>query len=193
MADEVTEVTRNPAIADLRRRIREHRDEFTPASRAVCRSLSEISPERVLYLSAAELGQLSKTSNATVIRTVQALGYSGLAELKDLVAAPSRQERLRSRIELRDVSRRLGVIQHVLLQILHAVVREQIDLALRRAGGSQPAKLAIGRAEDDLPFIVRHQERRRAGERLLPFLLTSNIEQRQPAIAGADQDVAAGR
>ena len=51
MADEVTGVTRNPAIAELRARIREHWDDFTPASRAVCRSLSEISPERLLYLS----------------------------------------------------------------------------------------------------------------------------------------------
>jgi len=104
MADEVTGVTKNPAIADLRRRIREHWDEFTPASRAVCRSLSEISPERLLYLSAAELGQASKTSNATVVRTLQSLGYAGLAELKDLVAAPfqhpsRREERLRNRME----------------------------------------------------------------------------------------------
>jgi len=104
MADEVTEVTRNPAIAELRRRIREHWDEFTPASRAVCRSLSEISPERLLYLSAAELGQASKTSNATVVRTLQSLGYAGLSELKDLVAAPfqhpsRREQRLRSRME----------------------------------------------------------------------------------------------
>jgi DNA-binding MurR/RpiR family transcriptional regulator len=103
MTDEVTGVTKNPAIAELRRRIREHWDEFTPASRAVCRSLSEMSPERLLYLSAAELGQASKTSNATVVRTLQSLGYAGLAELKDLVASPfttaHRQERLRNRIE----------------------------------------------------------------------------------------------
>jgi DNA-binding MurR/RpiR family transcriptional regulator len=104
MVDEVTGVTKNPALADLRRRIREHWDEFTPASRAVCRSLSEISPERLLYLSAQELGQVSKTSNATVIRTLQSLGYAGLAELKDLVASPfqhqsRREERLQSRLE----------------------------------------------------------------------------------------------
>ncbi|TCO34205.1 RpiR family transcriptional regulator [Kribbella steppae] len=104
MADDVTGVTRNPAIAELRARIRDHWDDFTPASRAVCRSLSEISPERLLYLSAAELGQASKTSNATVVRTLQSLGYAGLAELKDRVASPfqhpsRREERLRSRIE----------------------------------------------------------------------------------------------
>src|SRR5262245_35205074 len=104
MADDVTEVTKNPEIADLRRRIRDHWEDFTPASRAVCRSLSEISPERLIYLAAQELGQVSRTSNATVIRTLQSLGYSGLAELKDRVAAPlqwsRRAERLRDRMEV---------------------------------------------------------------------------------------------
>ena len=46
----------------------------------------------------------SKTSNATVIRTLQLLGYAGLAELKDMVAAPftqaHREERLRNRMEM---------------------------------------------------------------------------------------------
>jgi DNA-binding MurR/RpiR family transcriptional regulator len=103
MSDDVTGVPRNPAIVELRARIRDHWDEFTPAARSVCRSLSESTPERLLYLSAQELGVASKTSNATVIRTLQALGYAGLAELKDLVAAPFktglREERLRNRIE----------------------------------------------------------------------------------------------
>jgi DNA-binding MurR/RpiR family transcriptional regulator len=104
MVDDVTGITgKNPAIAELRTRIREHWDEFSPAAQAVCRSLSEISPERLLYLSAADLGVESKTSNATVIRTLQALGYKGLAELKDHVASPfgaaRREERLRTRIE----------------------------------------------------------------------------------------------
>lgn len=104
MTDDVTGVTKNAAIVELRSRIRDHWDDFTPAARSVCRSLSEISPERLLYLSAQDLGVESKTSNATVIRTLQLLGYAGLAELKDMVAAPftqaHREERLRSRMEL---------------------------------------------------------------------------------------------
>ncbi|TCN35093.1 RpiR family transcriptional regulator [Kribbella orskensis] len=104
MIDDVTGVTKNAAIVELRSRIREHWDAFTPAARSVCRSLSEISPERLLYLSAQELGVESKTSNATVIRTLQLLGYAGLAELKDMVAAPftqaHREERLRNRMEM---------------------------------------------------------------------------------------------
>ena len=104
MTEDVTGVPRNPAIVELRARIRDHWDEFTPAARAVCRSLSESAPERLLYLSAQELGVQSKTSNATVIRTLQALGYAGLAELKDKIAAPfqqvHREERLRNRMEM---------------------------------------------------------------------------------------------
>lgn len=104
MIDDVTGVTKNAAIVELRSRIRDHWDEFTPAARSVCRSLSEISPERLLYLSAQDLGVESKTSNATVIRTLQLLGYAGLAELKDMVAAPftqaHREERLRNRMEM---------------------------------------------------------------------------------------------
>jgi DNA-binding MurR/RpiR family transcriptional regulator len=80
--------TKNPGITDLRSRIREHWDGFSPAARNVCRSLSEITPEHLLYMSAADLGTETRTSNATVIRTLQALGYSGLAELKGLVAGP---------------------------------------------------------------------------------------------------------
>ena len=79
---------RNEAITDLRRRIRDHWDSFGAAGRAVCRSLAESSAEHLLFMSALDLGQESRTSNATVIRTLQSLGYSGLPELKRRVAAP---------------------------------------------------------------------------------------------------------
>ena len=75
-------------ISELRRRIREHWEAFSPAARSVCRALSERSAEQLVFVSAAELGAETKTSNATVVRTVQALGYSGLAELKAKLAAP---------------------------------------------------------------------------------------------------------
>jgi DNA-binding MurR/RpiR family transcriptional regulator len=101
---DVTNVTRNPALIDLRARIRDRWAELSPASQGVCRSLSAITPERLLYMSAQDLGGESKTSNATVIRTLQALGYTGLAELKSKVAAPftneiAPEERARQRVE----------------------------------------------------------------------------------------------
>jgi len=96
--------TPGDVIAELRSRIRERWEGFSPAARAVCRSLAERSAEELLFLSAVELGAEAKTSNATVIRTVQALGYSGLAELKAKIAAPfsrsTRPEwRARKRVE----------------------------------------------------------------------------------------------
>src|SRR5215510_116725 len=81
-------------IRDLRRRIREHWEGFSPAARAVCRALSERSAEQLVFVSALELGAETKTSNATVVRTVQALGYSGLAELKAKLAEPFAGARL---------------------------------------------------------------------------------------------------
>jgi DNA-binding MurR/RpiR family transcriptional regulator len=81
-------------IRDLRRRIRERWEGFSPAARAVCRALSERSAEQLVFVSALELGAETKTSNATVVRTVQALGYSGLAELKAKLAEPFAGARL---------------------------------------------------------------------------------------------------
>lgn len=85
-AADVTGDTRNLAISDLRARVREHWPRFSPAAQQVCRLLTEITPERLLYLSASELGDETRTSNATVVRTLQSLGYAGLADLKGKVA-----------------------------------------------------------------------------------------------------------
>lgn len=104
VTEDVTDVIRNPALADLRARIRAGWDDFSPAVRGVCRWLSAITPEQLLYMSAQEIGAEAKTSNATVIRALQGLGYSGLAELKGLVATPftshiAPEERARQRVE----------------------------------------------------------------------------------------------
>lgn len=104
VTEDVTDVTRNPALAELRARIRAGWDGFSPAVRGVCRCLSAITAEQLLYMSAQEIGAEAKTSNATVIRALQGLGYSGLAELKGLVAAPftshiAPEERARQRVE----------------------------------------------------------------------------------------------
>ncbi|MQA81586.1 MAG: SIS domain-containing protein [Streptosporangiales bacterium] len=79
-------------------------DELSPAERAVCQHLLKAPPEQLLYARAQELGDISGTSSATVIRAVQRLGYSGLPGLKQEIAetftsvvAP--EVRLRQRIE----------------------------------------------------------------------------------------------
>ena len=108
MAADVTDLTgRNVGITELRARIREHWSDLSPAAQEVCRSLSEITPERLLYMSALELGAETRTSNATVVRALQSLGYSGLAELKSAVARPftdmtAPEERARRRVESTD-------------------------------------------------------------------------------------------
>lgn len=66
---------------------------LTPACRRVARFLTENRP-LALALSAAELAERTGTSDATVVRTVQSLGFSGLPALKReladaLAAAPA--------------------------------------------------------------------------------------------------------
>ncbi len=100
----VTSDTENRALTKLRDRIAERWDELSKSERAVCRVLTAMSAERLLYASAAELGSQSRTSNASVVRTLQSLGYSGLSDLKHEVAAPFSSSvapdiRLRQRLE----------------------------------------------------------------------------------------------
>lgn len=85
---EAKEEPRNLGITELRARIRDHWTELSPSAQGVCRTLSEMTPEQLLYKSAVDIGTATKTSNATVVRTLQSLGYAGLAELKSAVARP---------------------------------------------------------------------------------------------------------
>ncbi|WP_017592064.1 MurR/RpiR family transcriptional regulator [Nocardiopsis potens] len=94
----------NPGLEELRSRVRTHWDALSPAERSVCRLLTSYPAEQLLYSSAQELGAASGTSNASVIRTLRRLGYTGLPALKQEVAAPlsssvAPEVRLRERIE----------------------------------------------------------------------------------------------
>jgi DNA-binding MurR/RpiR family transcriptional regulator len=83
-------------------RVAERGSELAPAERRVAAQLLEIGPEATL-LSAAALAEVLGTSDATVVRTAKALGYSGLAELRRALAAygdnPPLGERLRRTLE----------------------------------------------------------------------------------------------
>lgn len=110
----VTTDTENSGLSRLRDRIAAQWDGLSKSERSVCRILTTMSAERLLYASAAELGTQSKTSNASVVRTLQTLGYSGLSELKQEVAAPfssnvAPEVRLRTRLER--LGQDLGQIQ----------------------------------------------------------------------------------
>ncbi|MFI6502096.1 MurR/RpiR family transcriptional regulator [Nonomuraea typhae] len=79
------ENTHSP-IEQLRAMVRQLWDELSPAERAVCQYVVSNSPEQILFASANELGRATGTSNATVVRTVQRLGFDGLPALKRALA-----------------------------------------------------------------------------------------------------------
>lgn len=149
----VTGLTRNQGITDLRARIREHWDGLSPAAQEVCRLLGEMTPEQLLYRSAVELGAETRTSNATVVRTLQSLGYAGLAELKTAIARPFTDQtapevRARSRVE---------ATKGDLPNVWEMVTAEWVDrIKLMRDGFSAPdfqraVELLLG-AREIVPF-----------------------------------------
>jgi len=76
--------------------------DLAPAERRVAEMLVDLGPQATL-LSAAALAEQLGTSDATVVRTAKALGYSGLAELRRALAAygnePPLGERLRRTLD----------------------------------------------------------------------------------------------
>ena len=83
-------------------RVAERGDALAPAERRVAERLLDIGPAATL-LSAAALAEELGTSDATVVRTAQALGYAGLGELRRALAAygdnPPLGERLRRTLD----------------------------------------------------------------------------------------------
>src|SRR3989440_3141134 len=83
-------------------RVAERGEALAPAERRVAELLLDLGPEATL-LSAAALAEQLGTSDATVVRTAQSLGYSGLAELRRALAAygdnPPLGDRLRRTLE----------------------------------------------------------------------------------------------
>ena len=78
--------------ATLDERVAARLDDLSAAERRVARYLADSKAE-VAFASAETLGRLTETSDATVIRTVKALGYSGLPALKRTL-----QEGIRERL-----------------------------------------------------------------------------------------------
>ncbi|GAA2443405.1 MurR/RpiR family transcriptional regulator [Agromyces soli] len=144
----VTSDTRNPGVIELRSRVRDAWDGLSKAERAVSGLLAGSTAERILFATAAELGSETGTSNATVIRTLQKLGYAGLAEVKRQVAAPfteevAPEERVRQRLDRagEDVGRIVGSVWNEASDQLelarHALEVEEVTAAaslLARAG-----------------------------------------------------------
>lgn len=77
---------RNPVGRDapLHERVVALHEELSPTERVVARYLAD-HPDLAATASAIDLADVTGTSNATVVRTVKKLGYSGLPELKTLL------------------------------------------------------------------------------------------------------------
>jgi DNA-binding MurR/RpiR family transcriptional regulator len=90
------------ATDDFRDRVERLGSELAPAERRVADLLVELGA-RATPLSAAAMAEQVGTSDATVVRTAKSLGYRGLAELRQALAAqgtnPPPGERLRRTLE----------------------------------------------------------------------------------------------
>lgn len=75
----------NPTADSLQQRLAAVADRLAPAERQVAEFMRD-NPYNVAFSSAGEIGASAGTSDATVIRTAKALGFSGLPELKRMVA-----------------------------------------------------------------------------------------------------------
>lgn len=96
-------MTTSPAVAaDFRTRVEAALPGLSPAARRVALELLD-ERSRLGFHSATEIARRAGTSDATVIRAVQALGYRGLVELKaaiaDELATPGPTARMRQSID----------------------------------------------------------------------------------------------
>jgi DNA-binding MurR/RpiR family transcriptional regulator len=92
---------------------------LTPVARRIAEHLAEAGPGVVL-LSAAELASQLATSDASIIRTAKALGYTGLDDLRRAItssaAEPSLEDRLRRSLDASDAGE----------SILHALIGNHV-------------------------------------------------------------------
>lgn len=107
----------------LDQRFEAHRDLMTPAITKAAQYLLD-QPRRALVGTASELAHEAKVSDATVIRAVQILGYSGLPEMRREVS-----EQLTARYDPRDeLEHRVGDGADMSRSTFEAVVTDAIDL-----------------------------------------------------------------
>ncbi|GHF68251.1 MurR/RpiR family transcriptional regulator [Streptomyces sp. JUS-F4] len=90
-------------VTRLRVAIRDQWNDLSTSERAVAQYLVSAPVEQLLFASAQQLGAASSTSNATVVRALQRLGYAGLPALKrelanDFTSAVAPEVRLKRRI-----------------------------------------------------------------------------------------------
>lgn len=112
---------------DLARRVADRADDLAPAERRFAIWLLGAGPETAL-MSAAAMAAAVGVSDATVVRTAKALGYSGLAELRRALSAHTREpaltERLHRTLEQSPRDDLFGAIIHNHTSAVDALVRD---------------------------------------------------------------------
>jgi DNA-binding MurR/RpiR family transcriptional regulator len=166
--------------ASLAERLAAREDQLSRAEQSVARFMAE-NPQEVAFSSAEELGRLTGTSDATVIRTVKALGYSGLPSLKRTLQTSLREHltpvgRLSHSLETIDADRG---------HLLDSVLAEQIRVleATRRSIRPEEftkAVAAIRNARYVLTYSVGMHGR------LADYFTTRMLRQGRHARASAD-------
>lgn len=144
--------SRSPRLDDFRARIRRHSDEFAPAARRVCQVLAELTPEELVYMTASELGRRTRTSNATVVRTLQSLGYEGLSDLKATIAGPVTSD-IVSAVKARERVDSTGADLETVWEFVTAEAIERIEL-LRQSHSHEKFVQAIDLLLDAQTVLV---------------------------------------
>lgn len=85
--------------SSLAERVTRQLEQLSPSETRVAQYLKAMPAQELIFANAEELGRLTRTSDATVVRTARKLGYSGLPELKreagvGLASAEHPRERL---------------------------------------------------------------------------------------------------
>ncbi len=113
----------------LQQRVADRSADLSPAERRAAEYMRD-HPDQVVFASASELGTFTGTSDATVIRTARALGYSGLPELR-----------------------------HSLASALAALARPSAMLHERIASMSHEPEAVLGRVFDDAAEVLQEARR----------------------------------
>lgn len=127
------------APGTLAKQILQASAQLSPLRRRVARLLADEQPF-VLASSAAELAARARTSDATVVRTVQALGFEGLAQLKRAIAAglamtPTSTDALRATLAQTgaDMGRAVGLAMDLQRQAVEDLATDASRELLRSA------------------------------------------------------------
>jgi DNA-binding MurR/RpiR family transcriptional regulator len=110
------------ADSELDRLLKSAHARFGSAGNRVVRFIDE-NREITLASSAATLGDLTRTSDATVVRTIQALGFGGLSDLKRAIREAAGQDSNPAN----DMRRTLNELQKTTGHALETVLRAHID------------------------------------------------------------------